>query len=374
MDFVNMARTARENLARGLSALQSPGVPPALMSVAEPIAQAMSCLHRIETTGGADITQLAPTALGHVRKALADLQAQPVPHPAVDQALEAVAGSLGVVHQLSQAIAAPPTQPSNALPLASQEPEPQVAVVPPPAPAGAWQPQPAPAQPAWHDPAQGAAQAPYQQPPAQAAWQPQAPPQPAPAQPAWQQPAAPPQWQQPAAAPVAPQPVPQPVAVPQAAPAPQPAPVAPPVALAPAAHAPQPAAPAPAPAAQSWGQQTVPSGTDPNLLRYEAALGAHSPTNFYKGLSGNDVIDSGGLFIATYQIPPIGKNVQLKVSLPGGYEFEAMGVVRWTREASSSGSDVAPGFGVQFTHITPEGRQLVYRYVRNREPIFHDDL
>ena len=33
-----------------------------------------------------------------------------------------------------------------------------------------------------------------------------------------------------------------------------------------------------------------------------------------------------------------------------------------------------PGYGAQFTQITPEGRQLVYRYVRNREPLFYDDL
>jgi Tfp pilus assembly protein PilZ len=106
----------------------------------------------------------------------------------------------------------------------------------------------------------------------------------------------------------------------------------------------------------------------------EANLGAHSSSNFYKGLSGNDVIDSGGIFVATYQIPEIGRNVVVKVSMPGGYEFEALGVVRWTREAPLSGSDSPPGFGAQFTQISPEGRQLVYRYVRNREPLFHDDL
>jgi Tfp pilus assembly protein PilZ len=109
-------------------------------------------------------------------------------------------------------------------------------------------------------------------------------------------------------------------------------------------------------------------------LRIEAELGAHSSTNFYKGLSGNDVIDSGGIFVATYQIPQIGRQVLVKVSMPGGYEFEAVGVVRWTREAPSSGSDSPPGFGAQLTQISPEGRQLVYRYVRNREPLFHDDL
>jgi hypothetical protein len=104
-----------------------------------------------------------------------------------------------------------------------------------------------------------------------------------------------------------------------------------------------------------------------------ADLGTNSPTNFYKGLSGNDVIDHGGIFVATYVMPRIGAVVRLKVSMPGGYEFEANGIVRWAREPSEGG-DVLPGFGAQFTQITPEARQLVYRYVRNREPLFHDDL
>jgi hypothetical protein len=105
-----------------------------------------------------------------------------------------------------------------------------------------------------------------------------------------------------------------------------------------------------------------------------AELGAHSPSNFYKGLSGNDIIDHGGLFVSTYKLPKLGQPVRLKVSLPGGYEFEANAIVRWRREPSDAGSDAPPGFGAQFTQITPEARQLVYRYVRNREPMFHDDL
>jgi Tfp pilus assembly protein PilZ len=109
-------------------------------------------------------------------------------------------------------------------------------------------------------------------------------------------------------------------------------------------------------------------------VRVEAELGAHSATNFYKGLSGNDVIESGGIFVATYNIPEIGQELLLRVSLPGGYEFEAMGIVRWTRDVGGAGGDTAPGFGAQFTRISPEGRQLVYRYVRNREPLFHDDF
>ncbi|MGH7269586.1 MAG: PilZ domain-containing protein, partial [Polyangiaceae bacterium] len=111
-----------------------------------------------------------------------------------------------------------------------------------------------------------------------------------------------------------------------------------------------------------------------NMQFVAADLGAHSSSNFYKGLSGNDIIDHGGLFVATYKLPKIGQPVRLRVSLPGGYEFEANAVVRWRREPSDSDGDAPPGFGAQFTEITPEARHLVQRYVRNREPMFHDDL
>lgn len=328
MDLVTMARTAREGFARGLGALQTQGVPPQLGAAAEPIAVAMSALHRIEASRGAQIAEAGPAALQAARTALSQLQAMPTQHPSVHQAIEAIAGSLGLVHQLSQQAGMgslapiPPTKPSGAYAGAQEQP-PQVAVV-----QSGWggQAQANPiaqtqlAQPGWQHPhAQQPAQQGWQQPPAQA---PQA--QQPPAQQGYQQ--SPQQgWQQ----------------------------------TAPAMQSPVAAQPA---AAQQG-----------DALRVEAELGAHSSTNFYKGLSGNDVVDSGGIFIATYNIPPIGRPLLVKVSLPGGYEFEAHAVVRWTRDSPQSG-DAPPGYGAQFTHISPEARQLVYRYVRNREPLFHDDL
>jgi Tfp pilus assembly protein PilZ len=155
------------------------------------------------------------------------------------------------------------------------------------------------------------------------------------------------------------------------APAPQPA------ARAPAPQGPQPRAQAPQyaqPAAQAPAAQPRGAAPKGDGAVVAAELGAHSQTNFYKGLSGNDIIDHGGLFVSTYQLPKIGQPVRLKVSMPGGYEFEANAVVRWCREQSEAGNDAPPGFGAQFVEITPEARQLVYRYVRNREPMFHDDL
>jgi hypothetical protein len=310
-DPVNMARTARERLAQALGALQSPGVPSGLLDVAEPIAQAMRALHQIEASGGAAKAQHGPTALDGVRKALGLLQADTSQHQAVQQAIESVAGSLGMVHGLAG-------------------PAPQAAAAPAPAAPAAFPAQAQYAAPPATQPSSAlrAVPAPMQQP-----------------APAYQQPA--PAYQQPAPGPTR-----------RSTP-----PAAPPA----GAYAAAPQQPAP----------QAPQAGGGALGRVNAELGVHSATNFYKGLSGNDLFESGGIFIATYQIPPIGRELLIHVSMPGGYEFDAKGVVRWTREApmsSAGGVEAPPGFGAQFTEISAEGKQLIQRYVRNREPLFHDDF
>lgn len=320
-DVVTSARTARERLAQGLGALQGPGVPEQLMHVAEPIARAMSALHQVESTNGQTVVESGPIALNAVRTALGILQSQAVNHPSVEAALEAVAGSLGLVHRLVQITSAPPP--------------PAAAAASAPAPT---RPLAAPAVPSPEALGMGGQQPNYGAKP-----------------------------QSPYGA----------AAVPAAAPFPsQQNAFAPSSTL--QSHGAEKAGPGQAGSSYK-GEATQPEAKPlpaavPNQLRLEAALGAHSPTNFYKGLSGNDVVDAGGIFIATYQIPRIGTPLLLKISLPGGYEFDAQAVVRWTREPSSISEGASPGFGAQFTSISSEGRQLVYRYVRNREPLFHDDL
>jgi hypothetical protein len=279
-DPVTTARSARESLARGLSALQAEHVPPGLVELAEPIAEAMGALHQIERSKGQTLLPHAEVALNHTRGALSQLQAHAQTHPAVMAATEAVASSLGLVHALAKmAKEGVSTQQAFGQPAPVSSPYRPGAG---PASAGS----PLAATFATNDPfAPGAALA------KDGSQRPPSPPMPA------------------AAVPI-----------------------------------------------------------------ISADLGTHSPTNFYKGLSGNDIIDHGGLFVSTYMIPKIGTPVRLKISLPGGYEFEANGVVRWSREASEGGGGAPPGFGAQLTGITQEARQLVYRYARNREPLFHDDL
>ncbi len=110
-----------------------------------------------------------------------------------------------------------------------------------------------------------------------------------------------------------------------------------------------------------------------DALRVEASLGAHSATNFYKGLSPGDVVASGGLFVETYAAMQVGQKLLLDVTLPGGYSFQAPAKVEWIRSAGPGGGP-PPGFGASFLEVDDDARKLIQRYVRNREPLFHDDL
>ncbi|WP_437831166.1 PilZ domain-containing protein [Sorangium sp. So ce1153] len=345
-----LAKSARELLAAALNALQSNGVAsPEIEALAEPIAQAMGIMHRIERSGGQALDG-SEIALGHVRDVLNRLQRITVADPVVDVLMEHVASSLSKVNALNRAQAASASAQAPAPVAAAPAP-----VATAPAPVAA-----APARVAAAAPAPVAVAAP---PPVAVA----APPPVAAAAPARVAVAAPP-----------------PVAV--AAP--------PPVAVAASAHLqhtlPSPQQPGHAPAPPAYPAAPHPAADARRAPPYQPApqpidgrapaavvdveLGALTPSNFYKGLAGNDVIEHGGVFVATYKIPPIGSVVTLRVRLPGDYEFTASATVRWTREAGGSRDSAEPGFGARITQISPEGRQLVSRFTRNREPLFYDDL
>ncbi len=323
-EITQLANKARTTLSQALGALQSsPNVPDELMNIAEPIAKTMGILHKIERAGTGEVDQ-AEIALDNVRGALNQLQSvSGGAEEAVEAAMEAVAGSLSKLFALNKALKAIAAQPA---------PEPKAA-------------------------------------PAKKARRSRRAPKPEPAQ----------ALERPPALEIQPEPP-----APQPAPAPKPAPQgqfaqtqkldSPPDAF---AQPPQRAPVQQAPQARPAQAQRVPGTTDAPLppttaTTVDVELGAHSGSNFYKGLSGNDVIDHGGIFVATYKIVPAGQPVALRIHLPGDLEFEGDAIVQWTRDTRSGESE--PGYGAKFTRISAEGRQLVYRYVRNREPMFYDDM
>jgi hypothetical protein len=374
---VQLAKAAREQLAAALNALQTADVPDELVDAAEPVAQAMGVLHRIERTNGENL-EGRESALEAVRTALGRVQKVEADHPAVEKVMEAIAGSLSKVHALVR----------YKPPVAAPAPAPPAPAPAPPAPAPvAFQPAPVPA-------VSPGGTLPFNQTlPVAAQPVPQDAPQYAPqvAPPAYAPQVAPPAYARVTPAVISPQ-LAQPAAPPPvtmgAPPKPPastfsdpfkaaaPVPVAAPRAAGPAstmASAQPQAAPRAIPADQPVGRPRAPDDRPSQSGgggKVEVEMGIHSASNFYKGLGGNDVIEHGGIFVATYKVLKINAPVTLRVLLPGDYEFTATAVVQWTREGGTS----EPGYGARFTQISAEGRQLVYRYTRNREPMFYDDL
>ncbi len=359
-DPKQLAKAAREHLAQALSALQSAmDIPEELEDTADLIAEAMSAFHKIERGGTLDGRS---EAFRKVRRALDRFLDWPLPLPVLPSLVDASASALAKAYALAkwsgeQTVRAELTPPPPAI-----APAP-IAPIVPVAPAPILPVAPAPIAPAPILPVAPAPIAPA----------PIVPVAPAPIAPAPILPVVP--------APTAPKPVPiTPVPVPVPAPIAAPKPLLSPVIELPPAPQPAPAkiteTPAPKPAAPKPAPEkretlpAPPAGT-PSL---DVELTASSASNFYRGLLGNDVVESGGIFVATYKIPKIGALIALRVQLPGGFSFEAHAIVQWTRAMGNALDSADPGFGARITLITQEGRHLIERYTRNREPIFFDDL
>ena len=63
-------------------------------------------------------------------------------------------------------------------------------------------------------------------------------------------------------------------------------------------------------------------------------VGIDDHTNFYVGFSEN--ISTGGVFIATYRLLPVGAEVALTFVLPDEFPVFVHGRVRWTRDSRDS--------------------------------------
>ena len=126
-------------------------------------------------------------------------------------------------------------------------------------------------------------------------------------------------------------------------------------------------APAPIPTSMLPPPAPIPTGVRRPV---EANLGATTQSNFYVGFSGE--IAHGGVFLATYEALPKDTSVSMLVTLPGGFELECDGYVRFVRDPMDFMSESEPGMGIQFEGLSDEARDLVLRFIRKRPPIFYD--
>ncbi len=340
------ARQARESLGKALEALQQDtDVPEEVLGLTQNVAKSIGALFEAEyASTEPDGKTCVKNALGTLSQTLALLQDVKSDHAAVQKTTESIADVISVLFPLTTKPTLRPPEGASEPP-ASQPPSQRSPASAPPASAPPASGPPASGPPASPPPASGPPQSaePLERPillrpalrrtPSQRS--------PASAPPSQRSPAsAPPSQRSPASAPPS-----------QRSPSQRPSasvPVEVPTSLLPP--------PAPIPGSARQG--------------LEANLGATTQSNFYVGFSGE--IAHGGVFLATYEAFPKDTSVRMLVTLPGGFEFECDGYVRFVRDPMDFASESEPGMGIQFEGLSEEARELVMRFIRKRPPIFYD--
>ncbi|NUO49653.1 MAG: AAA family ATPase [Polyangiaceae bacterium] len=126
-----------------------------------------------------------------------------------------------------------------------------------------------------------------------------------------------------------------------------------------------------APAHAQAARDAARNGGAGNAPRFDAAIDFQSPSNFYRWRAQADVVNEGGVFIATRRkVPNLGQEVVIRVTLPGGVELEARAVVEWARPPGHQG--MAAGFGARFVDLPTYARQLIDHFVARREPLLFE--
>lgn len=96
-----------------------------------------------------------------------------------------------------------------------------------------------------------------------------------------------------------------------------------------------------------------------------------STDNFYNGFTED--VSEGGLFVATYDLQPVGTSMDLEFTLPTAHTVRVEGEVRWVRDPRDETPDAPPGMGIRFGELRPEDLEAIQSFVRQREPLFYDE-
>jgi len=96
-----------------------------------------------------------------------------------------------------------------------------------------------------------------------------------------------------------------------------------------------------------------------------------SEHNFYTGLTQD--LSSGGLFVATHAIRPVGERIHVHFTLPTSPNpIEATTEVRWIRSEAVRGGGGEPGMGLMFLDLAPQAKQAVQAFLKKRDSLFYD--
>ncbi|MFZ5889490.1 MAG: PilZ domain-containing protein [Myxococcota bacterium] len=91
-------------------------------------------------------------------------------------------------------------------------------------------------------------------------------------------------------------------------------------------------------------------------------------TQLYADLSGD--LASGGLFVATYQMLPVGTRVELEIELSDWTRLCVYGRVAWQRPVTQDGA--VPGIGVAFENLSPTALAALTSCCMSEPPLYFD--
>ncbi|MFW6050170.1 MAG: TIGR02266 family protein [Myxococcota bacterium] len=106
-------------------------------------------------------------------------------------------------------------------------------------------------------------------------------------------------------------------------------------------------------------------------VELETEVSFASENNFFTGFTED--ISEGGLFLATYQLEPIGTAMEITFHLPDGHIVRARGQVRWVRDPRDESPGAPPGMGIQFEELLPEDRRAIQAFIEARAPLFYEE-
>ncbi len=100
-------------------------------------------------------------------------------------------------------------------------------------------------------------------------------------------------------------------------------------------------------------------------------LGDETSPTFWTGLARN--VSNGGLFVNTFNLPPIGQIISVRFKLPGASEaLMLQAQVVWTRDEKVAADPNHVGFGARFIELAVEAERALNAYLKKIETIFHD--
>jgi uncharacterized protein (TIGR02266 family) len=110
-------------------------------------------------------------------------------------------------------------------------------------------------------------------------------------------------------------------------------------------------------------------------IHFDLDVTFQSHHNFYTGFTEN--VSSGGLFVATTEMHPIGSRFRIRFSLPEREQpVEVLAEVRWQRlemAGTAESHDAAPGMGLRFIDLSEDDREAIQEFIRRRATLFYDD-